>query len=75
MDQVLFWNFVLAIALGALIGTEREMPRAAIAKTNGNGGFGGIRSYALLALLGAMATWLDIIFSSDTWKMTGLLIS
>jgi uncharacterized membrane protein (DUF4010 family) len=75
MDQILFWNFVLAIALGALIGTEREMPRTAIGKIGGNGGFGGIRSYALLALLGAMATWLDIIFASDIWKITGLLIS
>lgn len=26
MDQTLFWGFFLAIALGALIGTEREMP-------------------------------------------------
>ncbi len=30
MDQLLFWNFVLATALGALIGTEREMPRTGI---------------------------------------------
>lgn len=51
MDQILFWNFILAIALGALIGTEREMPRNTVAKTGGNSGFGGIRSYALLALL------------------------
>ncbi len=40
MDQILFWNFILSIALGALIGTEREMPRNNISKTSGNGGFG-----------------------------------
>jgi uncharacterized membrane protein YhiD involved in acid resistance len=28
MDQVIFWNFILATALGALIGIEREMPRS-----------------------------------------------
>ncbi len=26
MDHILFWNLLLATALGALIGTEREMP-------------------------------------------------
>ncbi len=50
MDQILFWNFILAIALGALIGTEREMPRSGTTP-GGASGFGGIRSYALLALL------------------------
>ena len=37
-------------ALGALIGTEREMPRSGTIP-GGASGFGGIRSYALLALL------------------------
>lgn len=26
MDQAIFWNIILATALGALIGTERAMP-------------------------------------------------
>ena len=50
MDQILFWNFILAIALGALIGTEREMPRSGTIP-GGASGFGGIISYALLSLL------------------------
>ncbi|MBC7503916.1 DUF4010 domain-containing protein [Candidatus Gracilibacteria bacterium] len=75
MDQILFWNFILAIALGALIGTEREMPRTLTNQASVAGGFGGIRSYALLALLGALTTWLDTIFSSDIWKISGLIIS
>lgn len=75
MDQILFWNFVLSIALGALIGTEREMPRNNISKTSGNGGFGGIRSYALLSLLGAIMTWLDSVFGTDIWKISGLIMS
>lgn len=74
MDQILFWNFILAIALGALIGTEREMPRSG-AKIGWAAGFGGIRSYALLSLLGAITTWMDISMGTDLWKIFGLIIS
>ena len=69
MDQILFWNFILAIALGALIGTEREMPRSG-ATPGGAAGFGGIRSYALLSLLGALTTWMDITMGTDIWKIS-----
>ncbi len=74
MDQILFWNFILAIALGALIGTEREMPRTGV-KVGWVAGFGGIRSYALLSLLWALTTWMDISMGTDIWKIIGLLIS
>lgn len=60
MDQILFGDFILATALGALIGIEREMPRTGT-RAGGAHGFGGIRSYALIGLLGAIATWMDII--------------
>ena len=69
MDFIIFWNFILATALGALIGTEREMPRTGI-KTGGAVGFGGIRSYALLSLLGAIATWMDITMNTNIWKVS-----
>ena len=68
MDQILFWNFIIAIALGALIGTEREMPRNGI-KIGGAAGFGGIRSYALLSLLGALTTWMDTMMGGNIWKI------
>ena len=74
MDYIIFWNFILAIALGALIGTEREMPRTG-ARVGGAAGFGGIRSYALLSLLGAIATWMDLSMGTNIWKVSGLLIS
>lgn len=60
MEQSLFFSFLLATALGALIGTEREMPWGGT-RPGGASGFGGIRSYALLALLGGMLTWLDTV--------------
>lgn len=45
-------------------------------KPGGASGFGGIRSYALLALLGAIMTWLDTISGSGhLWKMTGFIAS
>jgi uncharacterized membrane protein (DUF4010 family) len=74
MDQILFWNFIVAIALGALIGTEREMPRSGI-KIGWASWFGGIRSYALLSFLGAITTWMDMIMGTDIWKIFGLIIS
>jgi uncharacterized membrane protein (DUF4010 family) len=74
MDQILFWNFILATALGALIGTEREMPRTGI-KIGWAAWFGGIRSYALLSLLGAIMTWMDITMQTNIWKISGLMIS
>jgi uncharacterized membrane protein (DUF4010 family) len=74
MDQILFWNFILAAALGALIGIEREMPRTLSTHREASE-FGGIRSYALLALLGGIATWLDISSGTDLWKISGLILS
>lgn len=74
MDQILFWDFLLAIGLGALIGIEREMPRTGV-KPGGASGFGGLRSYALLSLLGALTTWMDIQMGGNIWKISGLIIS
>ncbi len=69
MDQILFWNFILATALGALIGIEREMPRTLSTHREASE-FGGIRSYALLSLIGAIAAWIDTIFHTDIWKFS-----
>jgi len=74
MDQSIFFGFLLATALWALIGTEREMPWSGT-KPGWASGFWGIRSYALLALLGAITTWMDIVFSVDIWKMGGFILS
>lgn len=74
MDQILFWNFILAAALGALIGIEREMPRTLSTHREASE-FGGIRSYALLSLLGGIATWLDISSGTDLWKISGMILS
>lgn len=48
MEQSIFFALILSIALGAVIGVEREMPRHGVEPAKGT--FGGIRSYAFLAL-------------------------
>lgn len=47
-------NFLIALAIGALVGIEREKRRA----TERGPAFGGIRTYTLLALVGAASAWL-----------------
>ena len=70
MDHMLFWNFILATALGALIGIEREMHRIGTKVDQSGGGFGGIRSFALLSLLGAITTWVDMNMGTEIWKIS-----
>src|SRR5882672_11058137 len=47
-------NFGTALLIGALVGTEREKRQSAEAEA----GIGGLRTFVLLALLGAVAGWL-----------------
>ncbi|MBP9779160.1 MgtC/SapB family protein [Candidatus Gracilibacteria bacterium] len=75
MEQSLFWSFLLATSLGALFGVEREMPWSGT-KPGGAVGFGGIRSFALLSLIGAIASWLDTTLGSgNLWKSTGFIMT
>ena len=48
MEPSVFIGFILALALGGLIGTERELPWSGT-KPGGATGFGGIRTYASIA--------------------------
>lgn len=54
MDLDTARNFLIALAIGALVGVEREKRRAAEPGQS----FGGIRTYTLLALVGAASAWL-----------------
>lgn len=74
MDSSIIIAFLIAIALGALIGTEREMPWSG--RVIGGGvGFGGIRSYALLSLMGAFMAWMDMHLQLNIWRILGMIIS
>ncbi len=58
MEPTTFIGFILSIALWWLIGAERELPWWG-AKIWWSTGFWWIRSYASIALLGAIGVWLD----------------
>lgn len=74
MDQSVFLAFILALALGSLIGIEREMPRHGT-KPGGATGFGGIRTYASIAFFGAIMTWLDTTLNTHIWIAFGSILS
>ncbi len=58
MEPSAFIGFIIAIALWGLIGTERELPWGGT-RPGWATGFGGIRSYASIALFWAITVWLD----------------
>jgi uncharacterized membrane protein (DUF4010 family) len=49
-----WWRFAAALLIGALIGLEREF----VQQRSGDQEFGGIRTFALMALMGAVAAYL-----------------
>lgn len=49
-----WWRFAAAILIGALVGLEREF----VQQRSGEQEFGGIRTFSLMALLGAVAAYL-----------------
>jgi uncharacterized membrane protein (DUF4010 family) len=55
LDPLLARDFAIALAIGALIGVEREMRKA----ERGVREVGGIRTFVLFSLIGAMAAWLS----------------
>lgn len=67
----LLLGFGVALALGALIGTERERK-----KREGELGTGGLRTFVLIAEAGALAAWLARLQSAP-WIFvgTGLLVA
>ncbi|MCI0443657.1 MgtC/SapB family protein, partial [bacterium] len=50
-------NFAVALIIGALIGVEREKKKA---KEDPSVAFGGIRTFILIALAGALSAWLSV---------------
>jgi uncharacterized membrane protein (DUF4010 family) len=54
LDPQLVWGLAAALLIGALVGIEREKSKAQA----GNVGIGGVRTFILFALSGALAGWL-----------------
>ena len=74
MEPSIFINFILAIALGWLIGTERELPwttrRSSVAT-----GFGGIRTFGSIAFFWSIAAWFDMQYGGHVWVLFGAILS
>ncbi len=54
MDLEVARNFLIALAIGALVGIEREKKK----RSESGASLGGVRTHILLALLGAASAWL-----------------
>ncbi|PID83859.1 hypothetical protein CSB09_03995 [Candidatus Gracilibacteria bacterium] len=81
MEHTIFWNFLIAIGLGAMIGTEREMglhfedeenKKKNSKEVTERSKFGGTRFFALVAFFGALMAWLDGALGMGVWKIAGL---
>jgi uncharacterized membrane protein (DUF4010 family) len=55
LDPRLVWGLASALIIGALVGIERERSKA----LSGNVGIGGVRTFILFALIGAVSAWLS----------------
>ena len=64
-DLATLRDFGTALLIGALVGTEREKRRA----TEAEAGIGGLRTFILVALLGAISGWL-----ANALRMPALLV-
>jgi uncharacterized membrane protein (DUF4010 family) len=63
-------NFAVALLIGALVGIEREKRKA----EEGDVGTGGLRTFILLALVGAIAGWLTSALATPWIVASGLLV-
>jgi uncharacterized membrane protein (DUF4010 family) len=66
----LVWNFATALLIGMLIGIEREHHKL----TKENLGLGGLRTFILFALLGALGGWFTALLDSP-WPLVTTLFA
>jgi uncharacterized membrane protein (DUF4010 family) len=66
----LAWNFATALLIGMLIGIERERHKL----TKENLGLGGLRTFILFALLGALGGWFTALLGSP-WPLVTTLFA
>ena len=70
LDQGMVGGFALALLIGALVGIEREKRKA----EEGDAGIGGLRTFILFALVGAIAGWLSHELGMP-WILVGGLLA
>jgi uncharacterized membrane protein (DUF4010 family) len=60
IDVIVVRNFLIALLIGALVGVEREKSQTA----SGHSTFAGLRTFILLAQLGAISAWVSLHLGS-----------
>ena len=68
LDPQLVWNLTAALIVGALVGVERERSKVLA----GNVGIGGVRTFILFAMAGAVGSWLSQVLASP-WLFVATL--
>lgn len=70
VDLTVVWNFATALLIGAMLGIERERhKREHDAQT-----IGGLRTFILFALIGALGGWLTLVLDSP-WILAAALLA
>jgi uncharacterized membrane protein (DUF4010 family) len=70
LDPTLVWNLTAALIVGALVGAERERSKALA----GNVGIGGVRTFILFAMAGAVGSWLAQVLGSP-WLFVATVVA
>jgi uncharacterized membrane protein (DUF4010 family) len=69
----MFFQILTAWLLWAFVGLEREIPRESFTEKSGRDHFGWLRSFALIAMIGALTTWFDAHFWWQTFTILGFV--
>jgi len=76
--QNLLFGFMLSGVLGGLIGIDKDIgkhKKSLIGPSSSDYQFGSIRSFALIAILGSLMTWLDTYLSTTPiFILSGLFL-
>ncbi len=69
VDITVVWNFATALLIGALLGIERERHK----REHDELTIGGLRTFILLTLIGALGGWLTLVLGSP-WILAAALV-
>jgi uncharacterized membrane protein (DUF4010 family) len=70
VDLEAVWNFATALLIGAMLGIERERHR----REHDEQTIGGLRTFILFALIGALGGWLTLVLDSP-WILAAALLA
>lgn len=77
--QSIFLGFFLSGILGAMIGIDKDIgkhKKSLIGKAPSDFQFGSVRTFALIALFGALMTWIDYLLGTDyVFVISGLFLT